>query len=378
MNILLVGTGGYAANYIRTLLESSDPILHWEGAVDPYFAACPEKDRMEAAGIPVYDTMEEFYARHTADLAMICTPTYLHAEQSIFAMAHGSSVLCEKPLAPTGDEGLRMLEAEAKYGKFLAIGYQWSYSRTMQTLKADILGGVFGAPKLLKTAVSWPRSRAYYARGGGWGGKVRKDGKLLLDSIAANACAHYLHNMLFVLGDTMETAADFKNLQAECRRANAIENFDTCSILCETAAGAKLCFYASHAAGINRDPIFEYTFENGTVCYAAGGGAHVTAEFSDGSIKDYGDPFEDTFGKIRICAAAAAEGTRPVCTAKTALPHAMLIQKLYETVPIRSFAEKHICLEDDTVVVPGLFDALYEAYSKARLLSETGSEIFIG
>lgn len=376
MKLLLVGTGGYAVNYIRTLLESSDTDLCWEGAVDPYFAVCPVKDRIEAAGIPVYDTMEEFYARHSADLAMICTPTFLHAEQSIFAMAHGSHVLCEKPLAPTGDEGLRMLEAEEKYGKFLAVGYQWSYSETMQALKADILSGIFGAPKLLKTAISWPRNRAYYARGGGWGGKLRRNGKLLLDSIAANACAHYLHNMLFLLGDAMDTSADFQNLQAECWRANDIENFDTCSILCSTPSGAKLCFIASHAAGINRDPIFEYAFEKGTVRFAAGNGAHVTAELTDGSTKDYGDPFADAFGKIRICAHAAAEGGRPICTAKTALPHAMLIQKLYETVPIRSFAEARIHPEDDAVVVPGLFDALYEAYDKVQLFSETGSGIF--
>jgi hypothetical protein len=76
--------------------------------------------------------------------------------------------------------------------------------------------------------IQWPRSRSYYRRGGGWGGRIEMNGVPVYDSIAANACAHYLHNMLFVLGDAPDESAVPLRVEAECLRANDIENFDTC------------------------------------------------------------------------------------------------------------------------------------------------------
>lgn len=123
-----------------------------------------------------------------------------------------------------------MLVAERQYCKFIAIGYQWSFSDAIQALKQDILDGILGAPISMKTAISWPRNFAYYRRGGGWGGKIAKDGVTVLDSIASNACAHYLHNMLFLLGSSMEESALADSIEADCLRANNIETFDTCAL----------------------------------------------------------------------------------------------------------------------------------------------------
>ena len=227
MKILLVGAGGYGTGYVKELLKNTDPSVKFEGIVEPYFDRCAMKEEILAANIPVYNTMADFYNDHIADLAIISTPTFLHREQSIFALSHGSYVLCEKPISPTVADAKAMLEAEKKYNKWIAIGYQWSFSDAMQSLKRDILDGVLGSPVSFKTAISWPRNRDYYNRGSGWGGKISKDGVMILDSIASNACAHYLHNMFFVLGSTMETSAGVDSFQAECMRANDIENFDT-------------------------------------------------------------------------------------------------------------------------------------------------------
>ena len=248
MKLLLVGTGGYAKNYVKLLLENRIPDVVWEGIVDPFYSACEYKKEIDALKIPVYDTMKEFYERHKADLAVISTPTFLHCNQSIFALENGSHVLCEKPVAPSVKEATQMLEAQKKHGRFIAIGYQWSYSKAIQKLKADIADGILGNPISFKTAISWPRGIAYYKRGGGWAGRIEKDGKLVLDSIASNACAHYLHNMLFILGDAPTKSVAPILVQAECYRANEIENFDTCCIKMKTESGVRLYFAATHAA----------------------------------------------------------------------------------------------------------------------------------
>ena len=378
MDIVLVGAGGYGLYYVKELLHPRDPDVRWVGVVDPFYEHCAKKDEIDAAGIPVFETVEDFYRARQADLAVISTPPFLHCEQSICALKHGSYVLCEKPIAPTVAEAERMLEAERKYGKFVAIGYQWSYSRAIQALKRDVLDGVLGKPLSMKTAISWPRNRAYYARGGGWAGRIEKDGITILDSIASNACAHYLHNIFFLLGDTMDQSAYGTDLNAECFRANAIENFDTCTIRMK-AKGVPLYFIASHATSKKRNPEFCYVFENATVTYSQDEGSRITAIFQNGTTKNYGDPFADSLIKLWDCVEAIRTGRRPICTVETALPHTELIERLYREIPILDFpkARVHLNPATDSVEVDGLFEALYAAYEKEILLSEASGGFFV-
>ena len=370
MNILLVGSGGYGTGYVNCLLKNTDPNIVWAGIVDPFFENCAKKDRVKAKGIPVYESLEQFYANNSADLAIICTPIYLHRSQSIYALEHGSYVLCEKPAAATADDVLAMKKAEDNTGRWIAIGYQWSFSQAMQELKKDILSGKLGHATKLKTAISWPRNRAYYSRGSGWGGRIYKNGELVLDSIASNACAHYLHNMLFVLGDSMSESARITELEGRCLRANDIENFDTCSLKMKTEKGAELYFAASHATEKGRDPEFVYEFKKARVTYDRNGDSLLYAFFADGSKKCYGNPFAFDFKKLYDCIDAVQNGTIPACTVKTAYEHAALTERIFRTIPIEDFPREKIMenLEKDGVYVQGLYEKLYEAYRNAAML----------
>lgn len=371
MKILLVGAGGYGTGYVKELLKCNGNGLILEGIVEPYLDSCDMKNEILSASIPVYKNMDEFYSEHEADLAIICTPPFLHCQQSILALSKGSYVLCEKPISPTVADAKAMLEAEQTYGKWIAIGYQWSFSEAMQEFKKDILAGKLGAPISFKTAISWPRNRAYYNRGNGWGGRISKDGIMILDSIASNACAHYLHNMFFVLGKTMDTSAEVESFTAECLRANAIENFDTCSIKLK-ANGVPLYFIASHAAEKNKNPEFEYKFENATVTFSQSEGSEIKALFSDGTEKSYGDPFKNGFQKIHDCIDAIQQGTAPICRVKTALPHTIFIEEMYRKSQIVDFPSDLIGNDEkrNAVFVKGLFDSLYKAYEEEAMLSE--------
>ena len=371
MKILLVGAGGYGTLYVRELLDNCPEDVTWEGIVDPFFSACAEKTRVEAAGIPVYNTMEEFYQAHTADLTVICTPPFLHREQSITALRHGSYVLCEKPVAPTVSEAEEMLAAEKAYGKFIAIGYQWSFSDAIQALKSDVLDGTLGAPVSMKTAISWPRNFAYYRRGGGWGGKIKKDGVTILDSIASNACAHYLHNMLFLLGNTINQSAFAEDIEADCLRANNIETFDTCALRARVA-NTPIYFIASHAAEKNKNPEFVYTFENATVRFSEDDDSMIRATFSYGHEKCYGNPFASNLKKLWDTVDAIKNGVTPICTVETAMAHTDLIGKLHEKAEYRAFPAADIVSNaaNDGLCVKGLFDRMYRAYESEKLLSE--------
>ena len=44
------------------------------------------------------------------------------------------------------------------------IGYQWSYSEGIQSLKKDILTGRFGKPLRMKSMCLWSRDFSYFSR----------------------------------------------------------------------------------------------------------------------------------------------------------------------------------------------------------------------
>ena len=230
MKVLLVGANGYGANFLKPLFAlHNEGIITFEGIVTR--SAFPMQEDLQAAGIPAYKTLDAFYQEHAADLAVISTPSFLHREQSVFCVEHGTNVLCEKPAAPTVADVEAMIDAENRTGKFIAIGYQRCYDKAILRLKQDIVNGVLGKPISAKAMHSGPRNLNYYSRGGGYAGNVMtKDGKIILDSPVANACAHYVQEMLFLLGDTMDTSAEPTLVQGECYRANDITNFDTCCL----------------------------------------------------------------------------------------------------------------------------------------------------
>lgn len=373
MKVMTVGAGGYGAGYVQTLLK--DPQVCFEGIVEPYPERCLLIEQIRQAGIPVYATMEEFYARHEADLVVISTPPFLHREQSSCAMEHGSFVLCEKPAAPTVDAVEDMIRVEKQFGRYIGIGYQWSFSEAIQKLKRDVLDGILGKPLRLRTIVSWPRNRAYYARGGGWGGRIAKDGITIYDSIASNACAHYLHNMLFLLGDEMGKSVLPDQIEAECLRANAIENFDTC-VFRMRVEQTELYFIASHAAKETRDPEFIYEFEKGCVKYAARESQDIIAIFHDGTVVNYGNPFANDMKKLYDCMAYAAGGSAPACTAETALAHTKLIGLIQNHVSITNFPARLLRddPEENQIYVEGLSEALDKAYDGGSFLHQVAPE----
>ena len=368
MKVLLVGANGYGARFLEPLFDMhKSGKITFEGIVTR--SDFPMQDELKAAGVSAYKTLDAFYAEHDADMALISTPAFLHKEQSIYCAEHGSNVLCEKPAAPTVEEVEEMLCTENRTGKFIAIGYQRCYSDAILTLKRDILDGVFGRPVSMKFCMSAPRKLVYYARGGGYAGQVyTKDGRMILDSPASNACAHFVQEMLFLLGDEMDTSAEPTLVAGECLRAYDITNFDTCTLKSTVNGDVSVYFGASHATDSSTGHLVRYEFENGYVIIE---NCLLKAIFKDGSVKVYGDPMVDPFAhKIIHCLEAIKNGTTPVCTVKTALSHVKLIGEVYRTIPVAEFAENEKVREEDRIYVPGLKEKLVEAFERTCLLSE--------
>ncbi len=374
IKVMLAGIGGYGDGYLKRLIELSDlGEVEVAGLVEPYHESCKRLDDVKSRGFKIYDTIERFYSESDCDLAVISSPIQFHTPMMLYALSHASHVLCEKPL--TGDAGDidTLIDAREKSGHFVMIGYQWSHSEAILNMKRDISAGIYGAPEFLKTIVLWPRNRAYFKRGSGWAGKIRDaEGRVINDSVANNATAHYLHNIFFTLGATVSSDLSVSlapdTTTAKLYRANDIENFDTAIISCGFNNGAKSLYIASHAIDRGLNPVFEYRFANGVIKYNENTGKNIVGKLSDGSTHDYGDPFESQFRKLDLAIANAACDDRSKwfipCGIETASAQVKCIAECGKQ-PIHTFATDRMRLGDgELVYVDGLYDELVERYKQ--------------
>jgi len=443
VSVVLVGIGGYGGNYVRWMADlEAAGLARVAGVVDPMAEAAAAWHELAARGVPRFDTVEAFLhaaggvgrpaapaptagARRgiAADLAVIASPIAFHADQSCALLGAGISVLCEKPIAATVADARRMADSSA-VGPFLEVGYQWSYSKAIQLLKADILAGRLGAPRGLSPWVAWPRSSSYYRRNSWAGAVTDPDGRLVLDSPVNKATAHYLHNMLYVLGPTVDGSARPKTVTGECYRANPIQNYDAACCRIETDLGAEILFFTAHCVKEKADPEFRFEFDDAVVEYRAGG--EVVARLPDGQTKSYGDPFVDDSRKLRHCVARTASaatrkagrdpqvagasgavrrgessggpherpyeaspasgsdlfGSGPICPAPAAAAHTICVAGMQE-IPVRVFDPAEVATEtlgppagdgapDILTYRPGLTEAMRRGFQSGRLFSEMG------
>jgi len=334
VSVALVGICGYGAFYVRRVLDAKDRNLRVVAAIARRPQRCELLPKLKGLGAQIYIDLEQFYKEETADLVVISSPIQLHAPFTCTALSNGSNVLCEKPVAATIQDTARMAEAEkAAAGRFVAIGYQWSFSDAIQALKHDVLKGDMGRPVQLKTLVSWPRNKTYYQRNA-WAGAVKaSEGSWVLDSPANNATAHYLHNMFYILGKTRETSAFPIEVRGERYRANPIENFDTAALRCRTADGTEILFYTSHAVPSIIGPVIRYEFEEASVFYEADSSRAFIARFRDGHTRSYGDPNATAHNKLWQSVEAVRTGAPVACGVETATAHVLCINGLQESSP---------------------------------------------
>lgn len=372
----LVGIGGYGEAYLNSLLfDPRTAGSRFVAAVDPFPHHCRRIDELRSRSIPIYSHMEELFASHQIDLTMIVTPIHLHPSQTVYAMRQGANVLCEKPLGGSLRDARIMLDTQQATGKFAAIGFQWSFSAAIQSLKADIMRGLFGKPVRMRTLVFFPRPRTYFHRND-WAGRITTtEGELVLDSPVNNATSHYLHNMFYLLGSTRQGSALPATVQAELYRANEIENYDTAALRCRTSDGVEILFYTTHAVPHVRGPVSSYEFEDATIEYDATAGGQFIARFPNGENKNYGSPNTDRNEKIWQAIESARTGSLMACGIEGALPHAQCVLAAQKSSPeiIEFPADLHRAAQLDgqpMTWIEGLAETFSHCYDRGILPSE--------
>ena len=379
VRVALIGIAGYGRVYVNQVLDlPKEEGVELVAAIARRPERCDRLDEIKERGAKIYASPEEFFAEGSADLVIISSPIHLHAPFTCMALENGANVLCEKPTAPTVQEALQMKEAEERTGKFAAIGYQWSYSGAIQALKKDIVSGAFGKPIRFKALVCWPRTLEYYQRND-WAARIRTDdGHLVLDSPLMNATAHYLHNMLYLLGSEQLSSVKPAEVLAELYRVNKIENYDIGTIRCKTEDDTEIFMCSAHAISTGLGPLSHGQFEKADVYYERYDhqGAQWIARFRDGTIKAYGDP-NDQGPRLMRTIDSVRTGEPVLCGIEAANSHLICINAAQEsTGEIHEPPENLVRIDGEGTAqqysIIGIEDALVQCYNLGLLPSEHG------
>src|SRR5438552_6033382 len=85
------------------------------------------------------------------DAVVIASPDPTHAEFVHACLRHHKPVLCEKPLATTADEALKIIEAEQAMGRrFISVGFMRRFDPQHVAVRQVVAAGEIGRPILFK------------------------------------------------------------------------------------------------------------------------------------------------------------------------------------------------------------------------------------
>jgi predicted dehydrogenase len=128
------------------------------------------------------------------DAVSVCTPNTSHAQITIDFLNAGKSVLCEKPIAATFEDALKMQEAQRSSNKILAIALVNRYNNCVNLVKAYIESGKLG--EVFHVYASFRDYRSIPGLGGAFTSREASGGGVLIDW-----GVHFLDAIMYCLND---------------------------------------------------------------------------------------------------------------------------------------------------------------------------------
>ncbi|MHB8521663.1 MAG: Gfo/Idh/MocA family protein [Limisphaerales bacterium] len=89
--------------------------------------------------------------RSDLDAVFIATPNFTHTPLALEAVRAGKHLFLEKPVGVTRAECRRLLEAVGRTHRVVMVGHELRYSALFQKIKALVVAGVLGRPRLVWT-----------------------------------------------------------------------------------------------------------------------------------------------------------------------------------------------------------------------------------
>lgn len=299
--------------------------------------------RLERQGVRVFASFDEMMAALAGEIDLLMLPTGIqwHAPMTIAGLQAGAHVLVEKPVAATLQEVDAIIAARAAGDRLVAVGFQDLYVSAAHDIKTRVLSGEIGRLRRVVVRGQWPRSSAYYGRNA-WAGRLKLDGKWVLDSPVSNAFAHFLMLALFWAGDGPATVAELVELDAELYRAGRIESFDTASLRIKTANGVEILFYGSHAGREEFVPEVKLCGDAGSITWVYERAYTIRRAGRPDESLAVPDQLDTRLRVLDAMLDRLEGGSSFIVTPEMAREHTRVIDALHDYFPIHTVPAAHV------------------------------------
>ena len=241
----IVGIGKQGSMYARRFMMNTD-----KNAVLTAVCDVREERRKWAQDalkgkVAVYDDYKKMVDDKVADVIMVVTPHYQHAEIAEYALSKGLNVLIDKP-AGVYTKAIRELNeyASEKKGQLFGIMYNQRTNKLYVKAKQIIESGELGElTRIVWIITNWYRPQAYYNQGG-WRGTWAGEG----GGVLINQCPHQLDLFTWLAGLPVKVKAYTKTVG----RAINVENDVTAYCECKNGASGVFITSTHDAPGTNR------------------------------------------------------------------------------------------------------------------------------
>lgn len=218
INFVIIGTGMISVTHADAINSIENAVLL--GVFDKNRERAEEF--ADKFSIKTYASYEEVLSDPSVDAVCICTPSGLHAEQSITALNHGKNVVVEKPMALTKEDCDRVIETVEKTGKKLTVICQLRFADDVQLLKKLYSENAFGKVSLCDLYMKYWREPSYYGDSVWRGTKALDGGGALM-----NQGIHGIDLLLYITGGaklvSARAKAAFHNIEVEDTAAALLE-----------------------------------------------------------------------------------------------------------------------------------------------------------
>jgi predicted dehydrogenase len=316
----LIGCGDIAHRMVAPALRAaaSSELLAIARADATRLASFAAAHHVERA----YTRWQDLVADPDVNAVYVATPPDVHCEQTIAVAQAGKHVLCEKPMALTVDECLRMIDACRATGVTLGIAYYRGFFPVVRRVQEVLASSEIGRPLLAHVVLFSAFDPAHEHPRGWLGDRARAGGGPMMDM----GC-HRIEMLLRLFGPVREVASWLGRLRIE-RNID-----DTATALFSFTSGVHAALSVSWAPSERRDSV-EIFATSGTISIPAlGQGTMIVRNGTDERIEhhpsnpNHHQPLVDDFIQ------AVAERRSPLVTGETGLEVNRIEAAIYGTEP---------------------------------------------
>jgi len=200
----------------------------------------PERAKALASqyGADAGDDLETVLRRDDVDAVSVCTPSGRHSDVAVAALEAGKHVVVEKPLDVSLAAADRIIDAERRTGRIVAVISQHRFDRSAEKVLQAVRDGHLGTITSAIASHAWWRGQSYYDSGD-WRGTWALDG----GGAIMNQTVHTINLMITAVGTPVEVFA-----YTGCLAHERIEVEDTAVAVVKFASGGLGMIHGTTAA----------------------------------------------------------------------------------------------------------------------------------